>query len=633
MLGGLSLAQLRSELRAAPWQLEPSTTWYATASLRLKRYAHLHDRERHGVHARLASHVVAWLASQEAEAGLQLILATHPERRRVHLGLRVEVADEASGPARDRVLELGRDLHRILGAGEALAFEADGPCCSGLVWLSSPGGVGLAAVPVPRFVPLSGKEGIALLPQPQPDLWGQGEELLRLMLEQPAPVVLLLSLRRLRDDKLLSELESQLALVHARASSDVHGALFTSRGTTTRQFPENLLHIGRATKAIEKQAGWLDELRRGALAMQVHLLGSDRRDDALALAAQRALLGCDLTWGELSSEQCDRVRSGPLSALACPLGLFREEGADVDAAGHGDLVRAVPAAVAARALCLPPPPRGGQPGIPLAHAPVRLAPPSLSHHQGVQLGATRTHRASVPARLRLEDLNRHLYVVGKTGTGKTTLLTTLMFDLRALGEPFAVLDPHGDLSHDLPARIGGDLDVVVFDPARGVGPGLNPLANDGTHQGVERVMENVTRSMFQLYPPEFMGPVFERHSRALLLPLAVAGEGLESVSRMAHDKPFRRRILSKPQESEPLHAEVLSFWADELDRLSSSTLSEFNTYVLSKYDALVRSSSLRAATSASRPSSTWATSWTRERCSSPGCPKASWVPSAPGSWA
>jgi hypothetical protein len=601
-LGGLSHVQLRSELTAEPWQLEPSTTWYATASLRLDRYNHLQNQDRHELHTRLAHHITAWLANQKDGVGLQLVLAAQPQRYRVHMGLRVEVTDACIDGARERVLELGRDLEQVLGGGAALAFEPDSAHSSGLSWVAAPDVVGMAAVPVSRRMVLSEDESVATLPQLQPDLWAHGAELLRLMLEQPAPVALLLSMQRVRHEGRLRAIEAQLAHLHARLRGGVEGALFNARNTpvATRQYPENLLHITRAAEALEQQSSWLAELQRGAMAMQVHVLGCDHGGSGLALAAQRALLGCDVYWAKLGEEQCSQVKAGPLAALSCPIGVPADHLQDSTAGEDRNLGRLVPVSVGAQGLCLPAPAQEGQPGIPLERSPLRFAPPAMAHADGVLLGGCRTRRAASPARLGLTDLDRHLYVVGKTGTGKTTLLTTLMLDLRAKGLPFAVLDPHGDLADDMIHRFGAQDNVVVFDPARGIGPGLNPLHNDGTPKGVERVLENITKSMFQIYPPEYMGPVFERYSRALLVPLALAGHGMESVSRMAHDKPFRRRCLGKLSNADPMQAEVLRFWAEELDSLTGNSRSELHTYVLSKYDALVRSSSLREATSPDR---------------------------------
>src|SRR5215216_3412040 len=72
-----------------------------------------------------------------------------------------------------------------------------------------------------------------------------------------------------------------------------------------------------------------------------------------------------------------------------------------------------------------------------------------------------------PLLLRRVDRRQHLYVVGKTGTGKTTLLRNLILQDIEAGEGVGVIDPHGDLAKDLlehvpPWRID---DVVYFDPA------------------------------------------------------------------------------------------------------------------------------------------------------------------------
>jgi hypothetical protein len=81
--------------------------------------------------------------------------------------------------------------------------------------------------------------------------------------------------------------------------------------------------------------------------------------------------------------------------------------------------------------------------------------------------------ASLDAALR----HRHLYVIGKSGTGKTTLLKRLIIQDFEAGRGVAVIDPHGDLAHDLlsyvpPERLD---DVVYFDPTSPTCPGFNPL--------------------------------------------------------------------------------------------------------------------------------------------------------------
>ena len=76
------------------------------------------------------------------------------------------------------------------------------------------------------------------------------------------------------------------------------------------------------------------------------------------------------------------------------------------------------------------------------------------------------------------DRRRHVYLIGKSGTGKSTLLFNLMIADLAIGRGFALLDPHGDLAHDVadavPSRRTND--VLYFDPADLSHPvAFNPL--------------------------------------------------------------------------------------------------------------------------------------------------------------
>ncbi|MGH8759918.1 MAG: hypothetical protein ACREVW_10465 [Burkholderiales bacterium] len=65
------------------------------------------------------------------------------------------------------------------------------------------------------------------------------------------------------------------------------------------------------------------------------------------------------------------------------------------------------------------------------------------HHQHCLLGTLATGEG-VP--LTHADRRRHLYLIGKTGTGKSTLLFNLMMADLEIGRGFALLDPHGDLA-------------------------------------------------------------------------------------------------------------------------------------------------------------------------------------------
>lgn len=82
--------------------------------------------------------------------------------------------------------------------------------------------------------------------------------------------------------------------------------------------------------------------------------------------------------------------------------------------------------------------------------------------------------------IKRSDRYAHLYILGKTGTGKSTLLETLMTDDLKKGLGFALLDPHGDLVKKIKSQIPWSRkdDVIDFDVADNNQPyGFNPLAN------------------------------------------------------------------------------------------------------------------------------------------------------------
>src|SRR5437660_3814990 len=78
-----------------------------------------------------------------------------------------------------------------------------------------------------------------------------------------------------------------------------------------------------------------------------------------------------------------------------------------------------------------------------------------------------------------EERRRHLYIVGQTGTGKSTLLLNLIKQDIAAGEGFALLDPHGDLAEAVLPHIPRDRTnrFVYINPADIERPiGFNPLS-------------------------------------------------------------------------------------------------------------------------------------------------------------
>lgn len=114
---------------------------------------------------------------------------------------------------------------------------------------------------------------------------------------------------------------------------------------------------------------------------------------------------------------------------------------------------------------LPPSTTDSPPGLDFQSWRTQSAPRELPQ-DGCLLGVN-VHRGTRPSvRISSDDRRRHVYLVGQTGTGKTTLLKTMILDEMASGGGLCVIDPHGDLFRELLGLVPEQRldDVVVFDP-------------------------------------------------------------------------------------------------------------------------------------------------------------------------
>ncbi len=150
----------------------------------------------------------------------------------------------------------------------------------------------------------------------------------------------------------------------------------------------------------------------------------------------------------------------------------------------------------------------------------------LDPAQTLLLG-TNTHMGlTSDIRLPLNDRLLHMYVVGQTGTGKSTLLKTMLISDMEAGRGCALIDPHGDLYEEMlglipPERVK---DVILLDPSDMKFPfGMNLLeANTWEEQHfVVREMQAIMRRLlaedYGRFGAEFAGPVFYQHMQMNML--------------------------------------------------------------------------------------------------------------------
>ncbi len=179
---------------------------------------------------------------------------------------------------------------------------------------------------------------------------------------------------------------------------------------------------------------------------------------------------------------------------------------------------------------------------------------------------TRTYWVSDEEKLVLlapEDRAQHLYIVGKTGLGKSTLLRNLILQDLYAGRGVGLLDPHGDLARDVLDAIPKERtnDVLYFNPgdlARPVGLNLLPqVARDEEHLVVSGVL-----SAFRGIWGSSWGPRLEYILGHALSALLDHGNlTILALPRLLSDDAFRERLTARVRD--PV---VRAFWRDEYAR-------------------------------------------------------------------
>ena len=176
--------------------------------------------------------------------------------------------------------------------------------------------------------------------------------------------------------------------------------------------------------------------------------------------------------------------------------------------------------------------------------------------------------------IKKRDRRYHMYVVGKTGMGKSTLLLNLIMQDIQNGEGLAILDPHGDLAEKIFASMPEQrLDDLVYLDATNIENPLcfNPLEITDLKQS--SLVVSSLMSVFRKIWEDSWGPRMEYILRNALSTLSEFPKAtLLDLQRMFQDRNYRKIIVDKIQ-----NPQIKSFWLNEFnkysDRLQSESLS------------------------------------------------------------
>ncbi|HKR82500.1 MAG TPA: TraM recognition domain-containing protein [Candidatus Saccharimonadales bacterium] len=204
----------------------------------------------------------------------------------------------------------------------------------------------------------------------------------------------------------------------------------------------------------------------------------------------------------------------------------------------------------------------------LARPSSRQVPPApdLPHSGGVVIGETTYPGTAQPLVLRPKDRLMATYVLGPSGTGKSTLLANMALQDIAAGSGCVVLDPKADTITEILARFPKhrEDDLWLLDPSDlDVPVGFNPLAAAGREHERELAAETITSVLRDIYRP-FWGPRTDDLLRAAVLSLvqvpAPNGEpfAMTEIPELFTNAALRRYVAGHPRQ----HQRWRQYWAE-----------------------------------------------------------------------
>lgn len=224
--------------------------------------------------------------------------------------------------------------------------------------------------------------------------------------------------------------------------------------------------------------------------------------------------------------------------------------------------------------------------------------PVMQSAEGITLGVNRYGATETKIQFKESDRLRHCYVIGQTGTGKTTILKNMIAQDIKNGDGVAFIDPHGNDIEDILASVPPERmkDVIYFDPAHTERPmGLNMLEYDKNRPEMKTFVVDEVYGIFRkLYSdvPEAFGPMFEQYYRncvQLVVEDPDSGSTFLEVPRVLADRSFREMKIAHCNN--PV---IKQFWHKIADAAGGeASLENIVPYITSKFDVFLANDIMR----------------------------------------
>ncbi|HEY4520799.1 MAG TPA: TraM recognition domain-containing protein, partial [Candidatus Paceibacterota bacterium] len=213
----------------------------------------------------------------------------------------------------------------------------------------------------------------------------------------------------------------------------------------------------------------------------------------------------------------------------------------------------------------------------------------------IYIGESAHHGRTKKIGYAADDRLRHMYMIGKTGVGKSTVFQNMCLQDIQNGNGVCFIDPHGEsidwlLAHMPQERLQ---DIVLFDPSDTSFPfGLNLLE---AHNEFEKdfLVNECIQIFYKLFDPKklgIIGPQFEHWLRNAALTVMAGPEGgsLVEIPRLFVDKEYEKK--KRASLTDPL---VIDFWTKQMASTSNFHKSEMLNYFMSKFGPFINNAMMR----------------------------------------
>lgn len=234
------------------------------------------------------------------------------------------------------------------------------------------------------------------------------------------------------------------------------------------------------------------------------------------------------------------------------------------------------------------------PGVKWVYSRTLPPPPDLPE-KGTVIGQTDFRGVNKLIRIQDPDRMRHIFMLGKTGVGKTTLFELMIEQDMHEGKGLCFIDPNGDAVEDILKKVPTERakDVILFDPSDTLHPmGLN-LLQWRSKEEKDFLIQEVIEIFYKLFDPNrtgIVGPQWEHWARNAALTVMNLPEGgsLIDIPRLFTDSAFQKYAVS--QVTDPV---VKAFWQEQLAKTADFHKSEMYNYFISKFGRFMTNDLMR----------------------------------------